>query len=99
MGINKKRRIIIWVGIISAIVMFMIPPWSFRYANHARSNAGHGFILDPPRSGSLVASIDSEMLIIQLLGVIIGLGGIFAVAKDRDKGEIKTTRKGEFQSS
>lgn len=87
MEINKKQRIIILVGLIVIAFMFILPPWVFRYPNNARSNAGYGFIINPPTRGSaggMAANLDGERLLIQLLGVSIILGGAILLSAKKE---------------
>jgi hypothetical protein len=55
--------------------MLIFPPFQIVYRNGIPFNMGYGWLFSPPIRGSIVASVNFKMLLIQWIGVLI-IGGI-----------------------
>lgn len=87
---NKKQKIVLWVGIAIFVLMELFPPWMA--ANPQGGNyiaAGYGFILNPPHFQSEElwrCRIDFPQLLAQWAMVAVVTGGlIYAFKDEKDK--------------
>lgn len=92
MKMNKKQRVIIWIGIILVGLLGIFPPWSHTFKNHStysEESAGYSFIASPPQKklNNVLygVKIDSSRFLLQLLTVCLVFG--FAVFVSGEKTE------------
>src|SRR3972149_5675304 len=100
--VNTKQKIVLLVMAAVILLMLAFPP--FRVVNPivGERNMGYGFILSPPEfySTDIVATVDSEMLFVQWVGVLI-LGGLafFLLKGGKPSSEVVNSSAGQIISS
>ena len=85
---NKKQKIVLWIGIAVIVIMGIFPPWVISGYSTGRPIAGsYSLITSPPKMGEAYAkSIDLYRLGVQwvIVGVITG-GLIYTFKDQKDK--------------
>jgi len=67
-----QRLVLIAVG-LGALLMLLYPPFYMRYPNGVVDNLGYHFLFDPPYRSQVTASVYAPTLLVQLLGLVIGV--------------------------
>lgn len=63
------------------LLMLLFPPYYVKYGS-VIENVGYGFILNPPKFGSIKAMVNTKMLMTQWIGVLILTSLLVIVLKD-----------------
>ncbi len=80
MNQNQKRILMAVIAIVVAMLAF--PPFQVIAPNGAVLNMGYDWLIDPPKRGYLVATVNVSMLLIQWIGVLVVGGLAFFLAKN-----------------
>ncbi|MBN1972546.1 MAG: hypothetical protein JW787_02835 [Sedimentisphaerales bacterium] len=78
---NKKQKVILFIGIIIFVIMGIYPPWVLNRSSGIE--AGYwAFINDPPRTAKF---IDLYRLGVQWFMVAVVIGSLLVILKDKKK--------------
>ncbi|HUV40775.1 MAG TPA: hypothetical protein VMW23_03180 [Sedimentisphaerales bacterium] len=93
---NRKQKIVLWIGIGLFVVMGLFPPWATKLSNNRQVNSGYAFICTPPpiielnTTGKIFgpfkscgAHIDISRLCLQWAMVSVVAGGLIITFKDK----------------
>jgi hypothetical protein len=82
---NKKQKIVLWIGIAVIVVMGIFPPWVHRGGPGVEKSAGYSFILNGPESYAFgwFARPDISRLFIQWVIVAVITAGLIITVKDK----------------
>lgn len=82
--LNRKRKIIVLIGLIVIILVGLYPPWNINLGIRGSESCGYGFIWSPPESryGTGACTLDAYRLLVQWIGVCIDAGGLAWLFKD-----------------
>ena len=72
---NQNQKRILVAVIITIAGMLAYPPFQVVAKNGSVFNMGYGWIIDPPKSGYITATVNVAMLLVQWGGVIV-VGGL-----------------------
>lgn len=67
---NRNQQIAVAVGAVVVLLMMIFPPFHVQIRG-TTFNMGYRFILDPPRSGNITASVNVGMLLVQWVGALL----------------------------
>ncbi|MHB1351421.1 MAG: RDD family protein [Desulfobulbaceae bacterium] len=87
---NSNQKISLVVGAAAISLMLLFPPFQAQIRD-ATVNMGYGFILDPPRRGYVVASVNSGMLLVQWIGTLLLTALAFFLLKGADNNKHSAT--------
>jgi len=70
------QKLVLFGVVILTLGMILYPP--FRFVRQGTiHNMGYQFLLSPPKAGNFTATVDTSMLVIQLIGVLIVGGSLW----------------------
>jgi hypothetical protein len=102
-SMNKKQKIVLWIGIAIFGLMGLFPPWVYSVGDSGRIRGygGRRFIVrdfwsEQPRS-SVIYSIDIQSLATEWLIVIGVTGGLFIIFKGKNSTKPKGVSKPESE--
>ena len=73
-SMNKYQKITLFVVATVIFLMLLFPPFHMEIRSMT-NNMGYGFILDPPKRGSLFSTVNAGMLLTQWVAVLL-IGGL-----------------------
>lgn len=94
--LNRKQRIVLYIGIVLLVLSFLFPKWDARYENGTicpYRNPGHRLIFIPPEfrvpngdiNRDFLGTIDYKLLILQMSVIaLVSLGLIVAFKKEKN---------------
>ena len=83
---NKKQKIVLWVGIITAVIMGIYPPWVYESRSGKTVPGPYGHIANPPPESYKTARfIDLYRLGVQWIMVAGVTGGLLVTLKGKRK--------------
>jgi len=76
---NSKQKIVLSLFVLATVVMMLFPPFQIMIRG-TEMNMGYGFLFDPPKRGTLNASVNVPVLIAQwVAAILVGVVSWFLV--------------------
>ena len=76
---NKRRRVVLIIGLVAAAAMCLVPPWEVRVdvrEGNYRTDKGYALLFTPPAER---AEITRDRLLLEALAVAAATGAAFVV--------------------
>ena len=98
MNNNQKLVLVLAAGVV--LVMLLFPPFHVQIRG-VTFNMGYAFILDPPKRGSVPASVNTGMLLVQWIAVFIlaAFGYFLSKSSNNSVGHIEHSQQKPFTPS
>ena len=80
---HDKQRYIIIGAMVVIVVMLLFPPFQFRHYSGTMWNLGYSFLFQPPMYGSIPASVNIAMLVVQWLVIAGVASALWWLLKDK----------------
>jgi hypothetical protein len=77
---NKNLQIVIGLGASIVLLMLLFPPFHLEMKG-ITLNRGYSFIFDPPMDGTIPASVNIRLLMVQWVGIVLVTGSAFYIVK------------------
>ena len=93
---NQKQKLVLYIFVFITAGMLLYPPFQITIRG-TEMNMGYGFLFDPPKRGTLVASVNVAVLLAQWFAVALISGVLWILVNensnsDADKAKLRDSK-------